>query len=182
MTDITRVASIQDIYLLPYVGYRQQVPSPARDLYISSWFCKARSYAETTGQPWFILSTKHGLLHPGEVILPYDRTLNTMSVDNRRQWARRVLAQLGPRLDGVRSSVFLAGYPYHQFLEPSLRHRGLEVTVPNGGLEDRRAVKMVEQDASRLSALQIQGQSKGTYYKEYGPTQGGPWKRRGRGV
>ena len=122
------------IHLLSCVGRKQPVPAPARDLYTSSWFCKARSYAESTGQPWFVLSAKHGLVHPGEVISPYDLTLNTMPVADRRQWASRVLTQLGPYLGGVESVVLLAGQRYREFLEPSLRSRGLLVSVPMEGL------------------------------------------------
>ena len=122
------------IYLLSCVGQKQPVPAPARDLYTSSWFQKARSHADSTGQPWFVLSAKYGLVHPDEVILPYDLTLNTMPVADRRQWASRVLAQLAPHLDDAGSVVFLAGQRYREFLAPSLRSRGLVVSVPMEGL------------------------------------------------
>ena len=45
-----------------------------------------------------------------------------------------MLTQLGPHLDGVGSVVFLAGQRYREFLEPSLRSRGLVVSVPMEGL------------------------------------------------
>ena len=122
------------VHLLSCVGQKRSVPTPARDLYTSSWFCKARSFAERTGQPWFVLSAKHGLVHPDAVISPYDLTLNVMPVANRRQWASRVLTQLEPHLGTVGSVVLLAGHSYRQFLEPSLRCRGLEVSVPMEGL------------------------------------------------
>ena len=122
------------IYLVSCVGRKQVIPAPARDLYISSWFCKARSYADSTGQPWLVLSAKHGLVHPDEVISPYDLSLKTMPAADRRQWASTVLTELGPYLDGVGSVVFLAGQSYREFLEPSLRSRGLVVSVPMEGL------------------------------------------------
>ena len=116
------------------MGQKQSFPAPARDLYISPWFCKSSSYVESTGQLWFVLSAEHGLVHPDEVISPYDLTLNTMPVAARRQWAIRVLTELEPYLDGVESVVFLAGQRYREFLEPSLRGRGLVVSVPMEGL------------------------------------------------
>ena len=122
------------IFLLSCVGQKQPVPARARDLYISSWFRKARSYADSTGRPWFVLSAKYGLVHPDEVMPPYDLTLNTMPVADRRQWASRVLTQLGPCLGDVGSVVFLAGQRYREFLEPSLRSRGVVVSVPMEGL------------------------------------------------
>ena len=57
-----------------------------------------------------------------------------MGVAERRQWARRVLAQLEPRLDGFEAVVFLAGQRYREFLEQPLRSRGVAVSVPMEGL------------------------------------------------
>ena len=122
------------IYLLSCVGQKQSASTHARDLYTSPWFCKARTYADRTGQPWFVLSAKYGLVHPDEIIAPYDLTLNTMQVADRRQWASRVLTQLEPHLNGIGSVMFLAGQRYREFLEPSLRSRGLVVSVPMEGL------------------------------------------------
>ena len=100
----------------------------------SPWFRKARTYADGTGQPWFILSAQYGLVHPDEMIAPYDLTLNTMPVVERRRWASRVLTQLEPHLNGIKSVTFLAGRRYREFLEPSLRSRGLVVSIPMEGL------------------------------------------------
>ena len=122
------------IYLLSCVGQKQAAPIHARDLYTSTWFCKARTYADETGQPWFILSAQYGLVHPDEMIAPYDLTLNSMPVADRRRWASRVLTQLEQHLNGIRSVTFLAGRRYREFLEPSLRSRGLVVSIPMEGL------------------------------------------------
>ena len=92
------------------------------------------TYADGTGQPWFILSAQYGLVHPDELIAPYDLTLNAMPVADRRRWASRVLTQLEPHLNGIRSVTFLAGRRYREFLEPSLRSRGLAVSIPMEGL------------------------------------------------
>ena len=122
------------ISLASCVSQKLHVPAPARDLYTSTWFIKARGYADRTGQPWFVLSAKHGLVHPDDVIAPYDLTLNNMPVTDRRAWARSALAQLSPHLDNVGSVTFLAGLRYREFLEPSLMSRGLNVSVPMEGL------------------------------------------------
>ena len=118
------------ICLLSCVGQKLASPSPARDLYTSSWFIKARAYADKTGQPWFVLSAKYGLVHPDDVIAPYDLTLNKMPVAARRVWARNVFAQLIPHLEDAGSVTVLAGRRYREFLEPKLRSRGLDVAVP----------------------------------------------------
>jgi len=41
---------------------------PAKDAYTKSAFRAWRSYAEQSGSPWFILSTKYGLLRPDQRI------------------------------------------------------------------------------------------------------------------
>ncbi len=66
---------MKTIHLVSCVSLKRPIPSPARDLYISTWFLKARAYVEATRTPRFILSAEHGLLSPDEVITPYDRTV-----------------------------------------------------------------------------------------------------------
>ena len=89
---------------------------------------------EKTGCPWRILSAQYGLVHPEEEIRPYEKTLSTMRVEERRAWAECVLTGLGPCLDGIDTVVFLAGQRYREYLEPALRERGLVVRVPMSGL------------------------------------------------
>lgn len=47
-------------------------PAPAKDAYLGQRFAKWRSYAEASGTPWFILSTKYGLLRPDDPIEHYN--------------------------------------------------------------------------------------------------------------
>ena len=123
------------VYLVSCVSQKRVTPSPAKDLYTSPLFRKARAYVERTGDLWFVLSAQYGLVHPDEVIEPYDLTLNTMEVSGRRRWAGRVLTQLEPHLDGVGTVTFMAGQRYREFLELPLRSRGLIVSVPMEGLK-----------------------------------------------
>ena len=122
------------IFLISCVGPKRQNPAPSKDLYISPWFRKARSYVEGTGQPWFVLSAKHGLLRPLEVISSYDLTLNSMAIGDRRRWSRNVLSQLQPHLSSVGTVIFLAGLRYREFLVPAVLDYGLDVSVPLEGL------------------------------------------------
>jgi hypothetical protein len=69
---------------------------------------------------WFILSAKHGLLHPDQVIEPYDLTLKAMSRAEQQGWALRVLVTLD-HLEIREASFYLhAGVEYRRFLEPFL--------------------------------------------------------------
>lgn len=122
------------IYLVSCVGQKREWECTAEDLYVSNWFCKARRYAEASGCSWFILSAKYGLVQPRQVIAPYELTLNTMGVADRRAWAKwmaRRLAQVVPNLSHV---VFLAGERYREFLAQHLVARGISISVPMEGL------------------------------------------------
>ncbi|GEJ56608.1 DUF6884 domain-containing protein [Anaeromyxobacter diazotrophicus] len=121
------------VFLVSCVSQKRSARSKARDLYISPWFVKAHGYIERTGMPWFILSAQYGLLEPDAEVEPYERTLNTMAVAQRREWARRVLEQLEPRLASVQQIVLLAGMRYREFLVPRLS-AVCRVEVPLEGL------------------------------------------------
>ncbi|HPO59114.1 MAG TPA: hypothetical protein PLV53_09745 [Anaerolineaceae bacterium] len=106
----------------------------AKDLYTSDWFCKASAYARRSGDAWYILSAKHGLLDPNAEIDPYNETLNTMPAASRRAWAQRVLRSLEPLLKPGDVVVLLAGTKYREHLIEPLQRRGCRVEVPMAGL------------------------------------------------
>ena len=122
------------LYLVSCVSKKKDKACPAKDLYISDWFRKARTYVESTGHPWFILSAEYGLVNPETVIEPYERTLNKMPVRERRAWAGQVIAQLRGELGGVDRIVILAGARYREFIMPALTESVAEVEVPLEGL------------------------------------------------
>ncbi len=126
------------LYLVSCVKTKLSEPATAKELYVSAWFLKARACVERTGGAWRILSAKYGLVHPDDVIRPYEKTLNTMRVAERRAWAGNVLEALEPCLAETGTVIFFAGQRYREFLEPSLRNRGIEVEVPMRGLSQGR--------------------------------------------
>ena len=129
------------LYLVSCVKTKRDTRAPAKDLYVSPWFRKARAFVEGTGDPWRILSAEYGLIHPDEEVRPYERTLKTMRVTERRAWAERVLAGIESCVEGVDTVVFFAGQRYREFLEPALRGRGLAVSVPMIGLSQGRQMQ-----------------------------------------
>ena len=52
------------IYLVSCVSKKQSAPAPARDLYTSGLFNKARSYVAKMVQPWFVLSANMASFTP----------------------------------------------------------------------------------------------------------------------
>jgi hypothetical protein len=100
---------LETICLVSCVGAKGAAATPAKALYRSDWFIKARAYAEANGSRGFILSAKHGLVNPDDVISPCEHTLNTMGVSERRNWARVVQRQMDEQMPDVTCIVVLAG-------------------------------------------------------------------------
>lgn len=138
----------RSIFLISCVSLKLDRPAPARELYVSALFRKARAYAEASGQDWFVLSAEHGLVHPDTIVAPYEKTLNTMPVAERREWATRVLAALEPHLLDADRIVFLAGARYRELLEGPLSRRA-RVEVPMAGLGIGRQLQWLTRHLER---------------------------------
>ncbi|MEJ6003828.1 DUF6884 domain-containing protein [Paucibacter soli] len=116
----------------------------AQDLYIGDLFKKSRAWAERFGTRWLILSAKHGLVAPEQVIEPYDTTLNLLGLDALAAWDAMVQAQftqlgldshlhepkVGP---GV---VVLAGRRYRRWVEG---RSGVVVPMKGLGIGQQKA-------------------------------------------
>ena len=70
------------VYLVGCGKSKLDHPAPARHIYTGSLFQKALEYAEMKalreGADIWILSAKHGLLSPGDIIDPYDLALTSL--------------------------------------------------------------------------------------------------------
>lgn len=129
------------IYLVSCVSQKLPQAAAARDLYVSAWFRKARTLVEEAGGPWFVLSAEHGLIEPGKIISPYNRTLAKISVHERRAWGERVTSQMEAQLPALGEVILLAGYFYRQHLMPWLEARYPSVSVPMEGLTIGRQLR-----------------------------------------
>lgn len=120
------------IVLISCVKSKLDHPARAEELYISDLFLSNLAYARSLKpDAIFILSAKYGLVALDQKLAPYEQTLNSMSVGERKAWARDVLAQLS-RHANLQSDmfIFLAGVRYREYLIPSLQH----YQVPSEGL------------------------------------------------
>jgi hypothetical protein len=105
----------------------------AQDLYQSTLFKKSREYVENNTQNWLIVSAKYGLIFPGQVIEPYDQTLNKMSKDERTAWKNIVVRQLTKLQESVNQPitfVVLAGAKYRtpfEFFDHTIPMEGLGI-------------------------------------------------------
>ena len=124
------------ILLLGCVSEKGPADVAARDLYVSTLFRLRRAYAETLGSPWFILSARHGLVRPDEVLEPYDVRLSSLPAAGRRAWGDRVFAQLQAAAAPLPGRVFEfhAGSHYVEAVRPHLERLGAVVAWPLKGL------------------------------------------------
>ncbi|MFA9430755.1 DUF6884 domain-containing protein [Egicoccus sp. AB-alg2] len=113
-----------------------RAPSAA-DLYTSPLFSGRRAAAERHCDRWFVLSALHGLVHPDQVLEPYDHTLNDVSVVERRRWSLGVVEALGTEVGDLSRTTFEvhagATYTDHGLVE-GLEAAGAEVELPVRGL------------------------------------------------
>ena len=123
-----------DIAFVSCVKTKRDHACAAKALYVSDWFLKARKFVEGLGCDWYILSAKHGLVHPDTKIQPYDLTLKNMRVAQRRKWSEQVLSQIMDIAPSSASLCFLAGMDYREFLVGPLRDAGMSIAVPMKGL------------------------------------------------
>jgi cytoplasmic iron level regulating protein YaaA (DUF328/UPF0246 family) len=133
------------VYLVSCVSAKAAAPSPAKSLYVSAWFQKARKFVEARSQPWYILSAKYGLVRPDDLIAPYEQTLNAMGITDRRTWARNVTAALQNVLQPGDRAIFLAGMRYREFVVPALVQRGVHAEVPMEGLAIGRQLQWLDE-------------------------------------
>ena len=100
-------------------------PASAVELYTSTLFRKAVAYAVTHCDGWFVLSAKHGLVRPEQVLEPYDQklTVTPSTVDGRpipTEWAgdvsRALLSEYGVIGLWETEFVVLAGGVYEENL------------------------------------------------------------------
>ncbi len=102
----------------------------AKDLYTGTLFKKSRAYAEKFGDDWGILSAKHGVLYPDEMVEPYDLALQDLDREKLEDWIRETNGDLRRRWPGE-FFVCLAGELYGRAFQ---RPVNLQAEFPLAGL------------------------------------------------
>lgn len=108
------VAALMTVGLVSCTKSKLDEAAPARELYSPSYvFRKSVEYVERECDRWHVLSAKHGLVDPDEVLEPYDETLSGAPKATRERWAAEVREQLKARYEGKRVKfVLMAGRSY----------------------------------------------------------------------
>jgi hypothetical protein len=122
------------VVLIGSSGATAEESGTAGGLFRSDGFARAREHAVHSQLPWFVLSAKHGLLDPDEVITPYEVQIDDQPAAYRSAWGEWVVAQLADRLqlDGVTVEVH-GGVDFAQPLRQPLVRRGAVLEIPLPG-------------------------------------------------
>lgn len=108
-------------------------PMPAKDLYLGASFRRPYIYVSRLCHSVWILSGKYGLVHPDDIIAPYDDFLGRKSAAERIAWADMVFQQFCDRIGSASQRV-----PYYIYCrEPidSIYCRGWRPLVGNWTLQ-----------------------------------------------
>lgn len=125
------------IGLVGCVKEKATQPAVAAELYTSALFRGRRRFVESSCDEWWILSALHGLLHPEEVLEPYDVTLKSMPPAERRRWSAHVLRSIEKRIQPRHGDVveLHCGAEYRDFgLAAGLQQRGVALENPTQGM------------------------------------------------
>jgi hypothetical protein len=177
------------VLLLGCVKGKGPRPAPARELYRSDLFRKRRAYAEASARPWFILSAQHGLVHPDDLLAPYDMALEKQSAAYRAGWGREVAAALQRCLGPLSGTTFEvhAGAPYVEAIRGLLEAAGASVVLPLRGLTqgqqlrwylDTPTPKATRRPPPSPTALEVDAAVAAlTYPRAFCSPKGFPWGR-----
>ena len=141
-----RLESGRTIILISCSSRKRTQPAPAAELYQGTLFKASLASAERQApDAIYILSAKHHLVEPDEVLEPYDLTLNDMPSAELRRWSDTVLEQLKRTADLERDRfIILAGDKYRRFLLPHLKH----VELPLEGMRIGEQVQFLQRQAA----------------------------------
>lgn len=106
----------------------------AENMFTAPLFKKARAYARSHSNYWYILSARYGLLKPGDLIDPYSITVDDLSDDDLFKLAQRVVQRLY-RTPVTSNDHFtmLAKSTYCKVLAPVLAARSYSFSYPLAG-------------------------------------------------
>jgi hypothetical protein len=124
-------ARVPDLLLVGCVETQLSTMAPARELYQGPVFTRRCEYAQASGLPWFVLSSRWGLVRPDELVAPSRLSLADQPSMYRRAWGRLVAEQLAAAFPLRRGMVveLHAEDVYVDSVRSSLQHLELVVAV-----------------------------------------------------
>lgn len=127
-----------------------ETAAKAEDLYTGNLFRARRRWAEAAtkleGGAWAILSAKHGLTSPSELLEPYDVSLSGANKRTREAWAAKVASSIVAAYGRPERVLLHAGAAYAEALSAELHYKGIEVEWVSEG-------RQVGEQLAQLRAL-----------------------------
>jgi hypothetical protein len=131
-----RGMTMRRVILVSCTADKHDEPLQAQYLYTkSTLFRKASAYARQHGDAWFIMSAKHALLRPTDVVEPYNTYLPKLPLVERKRIGERVVDTLCSIMGEDEFEVEIhAGKEYVKAIVPFLDLRGVRWSDPMNGL------------------------------------------------
>lgn len=136
---------MHSLYLITCSKEKRQKKAPAKELYTSARFKYARKLAEEHADQWFILSAKHGLLQPSDLITPYDMCLHELDKTTKHKWCQMVINQLAPHLNKDTQVVYLGEEGYVQAISLWLEKKNIHIFIPFRYLAEKKRIPWLKQ-------------------------------------
>ena len=102
-------------------------PCKAGAMYLGTLFKKSVVYCRLKKIDFYILSAKYGLIHPDQIINPYDETLNKMNKNQRAVWAKKINNQIVEQQLQNYHKIIMAGSKYSEFIDGQKPFEGLSI-------------------------------------------------------
>jgi hypothetical protein len=85
--------------------HKKKSPTLAKDLYTSERFKRSKAIATNIEANFFVLSAKHGLLEPNQIVEPYDVEISTLDEQKKILWAESVLKSIATFRNGAAVTI-----------------------------------------------------------------------------
>jgi hypothetical protein len=128
---------------------KKQTKDAASDLYTSPRFRLSRNLADHLKLQYFVVSAKHGLLAPTEMIEPYDSSLELFNDEQRISWAKDIRDRLLSVSTEMTHVVLLTADKYAEPLRDAFNKTNISVMLPLYGLPTATRLFLLK-ECSRL--------------------------------
>ncbi|MEQ8387040.1 MAG: hypothetical protein RH949_32255 [Coleofasciculus sp. A1-SPW-01] len=146
----------RQILLIAGVAKKLNYKAPAIELYCSPLFKATRRYADATANEFYLLSALHGVVHPQQILEPYECNPYKLSPFQRRAWCNKVINQLRAIAPLGAEFVILGGRQYYAgIIEPLEAAQLYTVTTPLAGLAIGRKLHWLKVNTPSFRQLSL---------------------------
>jgi len=123
--------------------------APVVQFYQSPLFIKSLEYGKRYYDRLYFYNAKDGLLLPYQWIAPYDVSIKSFNINEKRAWASAVIERLLEYENPNKTTLHLhGGMIYRKHLEPELQTHGFQFTVPLQGYSIGEQLKWYKEKLS----------------------------------